>query len=159
MKGRGLKIFVKPTNVIEFLRVLNVKSYSPAEQTSASSEKKYLDQDDSFLDHSTGLVDPGEMGFGLEYDPANDDQKLLESSLGQLLHFKILWRNGSSEYYTGSLTKRSFSEPNDDDLIRNYSVKCQGEPESFDVDPIVPDSALVYGGSFLKIDGAFLTYE
>lgn len=130
MKGRGMKLFAKlQTQAIgEFVRVSPIKSYSPGEETVATQEKTYLDQDHEYTDHSTGLIDSGEVAFGVEYDPANTGQILVEANLGKRLDFKVEWPDGSSESYSGSVTKRGFSEPNEDDIMRNYSVKRSGEP-------------------------------
>lgn len=135
MKGRGLKLFVKlPTDLdTAFVRVMDIKSYSPGEESVATSEKTYLDQEDNYTDHSTGLVDPGEIGFSVEYDKVDPGQVILEANLGERLDFKLQWKDGSGETYSGSVTKRGFGEPNDDDLMRNYSVKRSGKPVPFSV--------------------------
>ncbi len=133
MEGRGLKLYAKLPTELEaaFVRVSPVKSYSPGEESVATSEKNYLDQDDKYNGHKTGMIDPGEVAVGVEYDPANPGQILLEANLGLLLDFKLEWNDGSGETYSGSLTKRGFGEPNDDDLLRNYSVKRSGKPVPF----------------------------
>ena len=133
MKGRGLKLFVKlPTDLdTAFVRVMDIKSYSPGEESVATSEKTYLDQEDNYTDHSTGLIDAGEIGFSVEYDKVDPGQVILEANLGKQLDFKLLWKDGTGETYTGSLTKRGFGEPNDDDIMRNYSVKRSGAPVPF----------------------------
>ncbi len=133
MKGRGLKLYVKlPTDAVEaFQRVTDVKSYSPGEESVATSEKTYLDQADNYSGHSTGLIDPGEVGVGVEYDPADAGQLVLEGNLGKTLDFKLEWKDGSGETYSGSVTKRGFGEPNDDDIMRNYSIKRSGAPVPF----------------------------
>lgn len=133
MKGRGMKVLVKLLTEAEsaFERVTPVKSYSPGEESVATQEKSYLDQDHSYTDHSTGLIDPGEVAMGVEYDPANAGQNKIEANLGQKLDFKILWVDGSGETFTGTVTKRGFSEPNEDDLLRNYSIKRSAAPVAF----------------------------
>lgn len=133
MKGRGLKLYVKlPTDLeTAFVRVMDIKSYSPGEESVATSEKTYLDQEDNYTDHSTGLIDPGEIAFSVEYDKVDPGQVILEANLGKQLDFKLQWKDGTGETYTGSLTKRGFGEPNDDDLMRNYSVKRSGAPVPF----------------------------
>ena len=133
MKGRGLKLFVKlqTESVAAFVRVMNVKTYSPGEESVATQEKTYLDQEDDYTDHSTGMIDPGEVAVSVEYDPADAGQIIVEANLGKRLDFKLEWRDGSGETYSGSITKRGMGEPNEDDLMRNYSVKRAGKPVTF----------------------------
>jgi hypothetical protein len=133
MKGRGLKLWVKLTTEPEgsFVRISPVKTYSPGEESVGTSEKTYLDQDHDYTDHSTGLIDPGEVAVGVEYDPADAGQILIEANLAKRLDFKAEWRDGSGETYTGAVTKRGFSEPGEEDLMRNYSVKRSGSPVQF----------------------------
>lgn len=133
MKGRGMKLFVKLITEAEaaFVRVTPVKSYSPGEESVATQEKTYLDQDHDYSDHKTGLIDPGEVSLGVEYDPANAGQIKMEANLAQKLDFKVEWVGGSGETFTGTVTKRGFSEPNEDDLMRNYSIKRSAAPVAF----------------------------
>lgn len=133
MEGRGLKLYVKTPAELDsgFVRVSPVKSYSPGEESVATSEKTYLDQSDKYVGHKAGLIDPGEVSIGVEYDTADAGQIKMEANLGQLMDFKLEWNDGSGETYSGTVTKRGFSEPNDDDLMRNYSVKRSGAPVQF----------------------------
>lgn len=133
MKGRGLKLYAKLQTESEasFVRIRPIKSYSPGELSVATSEKTYLDQETDDTDHSTGLTDPGEVAFGVEYDPADAGQVLLEGNLAKRLDFKLVWADGSGETYSGSLTKIGMGEPGEEDLLRNYSVKRSGKPVPF----------------------------
>jgi hypothetical protein len=127
MKGRGLKFYVSDDSSSTWTRITGVKSYSPGEESVATSEKTYLDQaENSYVDHSTGLIDPGEVSFSVEYKKTDAGQVILEANLGKSLDWKLEWNDGSGETYTGTLTKRGFSDPTDDDLIRNYSIKRAG---------------------------------
>lgn len=132
MKGRGLKLFVKLTTELDadYIRVNCVKNYTPAEESVATAENVCLDQEDDYIDHTAGLIDPGEVSFSVEYDPADPGQIKIESMLAQPLDFKLQWKDGSGETYTGTLIKRGTGEPNDEHLLRNYGVKLSG--------PVVP---------------------
>jgi len=133
MKGRGMMLYAKLQTQLEadFVRITPIKSYSPGELSVATSEKTYVDQQTDDIDHSTGLTDPGEVAFGVEYDPANAGQILLEANLGKRLDFKCVWSDLSGVTYTGSLTKIGMSEPTEEDLMRNYSVKRSAKPVPF----------------------------
>jgi len=126
MKGRGLRLSVKLPASGTYVRVMKIKSYSPGEESVATSEKTYLDQEGLYIGHNTGMIDAGEIGFSVEYDKADPGQVLLEGNLAKPLDFKLEWKDGSGETYSGSLTKRGFGEANDDDILRNYSIKRSG---------------------------------
>jgi hypothetical protein len=137
-KGRGLKLFAKTTAsaVDAWVRINKVKSYSPGEESVATQDATYIDQDDDYVHHTTGMIDAGESGFSAERDPADPGQALVDSNLGMALDFKVQWRDGSGETYEGTVTKRATGEPSEEDLIRSYSIKRQGAPVPF-VAPVV----------------------
>ncbi len=127
MKGRGLKLYAKAPADSTYIRVNKIKSYTPGEESVATSERTFLDQDEgSYTDHSTGLVDAGEVSFSVEWDKADAGQILVHDNLGKRLDFKLEWNNGDGETYTGTVTKRGTGDPNDDHLVRSYTVKRAG---------------------------------
>jgi hypothetical protein len=134
MKGRGLKLFCKLTTEedVGYVRINRVKSYSPHEESVATSDNTFVDQEDDYVDHVAGMIDPGETSFSVEYDRADAGQIKIESMLAQQLDFKVQWKDGSGETYRGTLIKRGLGEPNDEHLLRNYGVKLSGASTPFD---------------------------
>ena len=133
MKGRGLKLYAKLTTEddLSWKRISKVKSYSPGEESVATTESTFIDSTDDYIGHTAGMIDPGETGFSVEIDKADVGQILMEASLAVVLDFKVEWKDGSGETYSGTVTKRGTSEPNDEELMRNYSVKRSGAPTPF----------------------------
>ena len=123
MKGRGLKFYAKLQTETEFVRVKPIKGYNQGEESGSTSDKSYLDQDNDYMDHDAGMIDPGEASVTVEFDDADAGQILLEGNLGKVLDFKVEWKGGATSTYSGTLTKRGFTEPNDEDIQRSYSIK------------------------------------
>lgn len=132
-KGRGLKLFVKAVGAGDetYIRIMKVKTYSPGEESVATQDATFIDQDDDFVRHTTGLIDAGEVAFSAERNPADPGQKMVDDNLGGALDFKVQWKDGSGETYEGTVTKRATGEPSDEDLMRSYSIKRQGAPTPF----------------------------
>ena len=132
-KGRGLKLFVKPLGAAdaEYVRISKVKTYSPGEESVATQESTFIDQDDDYTDHTAGMIDPGEVAFSAERNPTDPGQKMCDESLASVLDFKIQWKDGSGEVYSGTVTKVGTGEPTEENLIRSYSVKRKGKPVPF----------------------------
>jgi hypothetical protein len=132
-KGRGLKLFVKASGAEDtaYVRINKVKTYSPGEESVATQDSTFIDQDDDYMYHTTGMIDPGEVSFTAERNPADAGQKLCDDNLGVGLDFKVQWKDGSGEEYSGTVTKRATGEPSEDDLVRSYSIKRQGAPVPF----------------------------
>lgn len=137
-KGRGLKLYAKTTDAADdaWVRINKVKTYSPGEESVATQDAVFIDQDDDYTRHTTGLIDAGETGFTAERNPVDPGQKLVDDNLGKVLDFKIQWKDGTGETYEGTVTKRGTGEPSDEDLIRTYAIKRQGAPVPF-VAPVV----------------------
>jgi hypothetical protein len=137
-KGRGLKLFAKTTVAAEdaWIRIMKVKTYSPGEESVATQDSTFIDQDDNYGDHTTGMIDPGEAGFSAERNPADPGQKLVDDNLGNVLDFKVQWKDGSGETYKATVTKRATGEPSEEALLRTYSMKRKGAPVPF-VAPVV----------------------
>ncbi len=133
MKGRGLKLFAKLTTEddLSWVRISKVKTYSPGEESVATSESTYIDADDDYIDHTPGQIDPGEVAFSVEYFPADLGQVLVEGNLAKTLDFKVQWKDGSGETYQATVTKRGMGEPTDEELMRSYSAKRKGAPVPF----------------------------
>ena len=131
MKGRALKLFAKLPEDADWVRVSKVRTYTPGEETVSTSDNTCIDTDDDYLDHTAGMIDPGEVSFSVEYSASDAGQTLVNNNLAEILDFKLQWRDGSGETYQGTVTKRGMSEPNDDELLRNYTVKRKGKPEAF----------------------------
>ncbi len=123
MKGRGLKFYAKLQTATEFVRVQPIKGYNQGEESVSTSDKSYLDQDNDYMDHDAGMIDPGEASVTVEFDDADPGQILLEGNLGKVLDFKVEWKGGATSTYSGTLTKRGFTEPNDEHIQRSYSIK------------------------------------
>lgn len=132
-KGRGLKLFVKASGAEDatYVRINKVKTYSPGEESVATQESTFIDQDDDYVDHTAGMIDPGEVSFSAERNTTDAGQKLCDDNLGSVLDFKVQWKDGSGETYSGTVTKRATGEPSEDNLIRSYSVKRKGAPVPF----------------------------
>jgi len=129
MKGK-IKVYVKRPADTEaaFVRLSPVKSYSPSEESVDTSERSFLDQDSDYKDHTPGMIDPGEVSIGVEYDKTNAGQTLVEAELGAVVDVKVEFLDGDSELFSATVTKRAWSEPNRaEDLMRNYSFKLKGE--------------------------------
>ena len=131
-KGRGLKLFVKAVGAGDetYVRINKVKTYSPGEESVATQDAVFIDQDDDYTRHTTGMIDAGETSFSAERNPTDPGQALVDSNLGMALDFKVQWKDGSGETYEGTV------EPSEEDLIRSYSIKRQGAPVPF-VAPVV----------------------
>lgn len=132
-KGRGLKLFVKPSGALEgeYVRINKVKTYSPGEESVATQDAVFIDQDDDYMRHTTGMIDPGEVAFTAERNPTDVGQKMCDDNIGAELDFKVQWKDGSGEEYSGTVTKRATGEPSEEDLVRSYSIKRQGAPVPF----------------------------
>ncbi|MEY8247307.1 MAG: phage tail tube protein [Bermanella sp.] len=133
MKGRGIKLYTKLTSEddLSWRRISKVKAYTPGEESVATNESTYIDAEDDYLDHTAGQIDPGEVSFSVEYQPADVGQVLLEASLAKVLDFKVEWQDSSGETYQGTVIKRGMSEPGDEELMRNYALKLKGAPLPF----------------------------
>lgn len=133
MKGRGLKLYAKLTTEDDssWKRISKVKTYSPGEESVATSDSTFIDSEDDYTDHTAGMIDAGETAFSVEIVKDDVGQVLMEASLAVVLDFKVQWKDGSGETYSGTVTKRGTSEPSDEDLMRNYSVKRKGAPTPF----------------------------
>jgi len=137
MKGK-VKVFVMvapdltadpdPADV-GFKRVNKIKSLTLPEESVATSEKTYLDQDSDYTDHDVGMTDGGEAAFSYEYIPADEGQLIVAGALGQVVDMRVEWVDGRKTVYRGTVTKRAWGEPTrTEDLSRSYSLKMKREP-------------------------------
>lgn len=140
MKGKGLKIYLRVVTDLsvapseddsDYKRVKEIKSFAPGEVSYEPYDDTPLDREDDVKDHSVGAIEPGETTFGFTYIPADEGQNLASASLGEVVDLKVVWRDGGGEIHRGTLTKGAWSEPSDEHMMKNFTVKRKSLPVEF----------------------------
>jgi len=128
MIGSGTKFF-RSNDGVTYTRIAKLLDITPAEQTRSSSEKSYLDSDDSFKRFEPGTTDPGELSAILEFDSKDTGQQALKDDKQTKSNFfyKIEYPDGSYDSFEAHITGWGKSVTKEETIQRTVKFKLSGE--------------------------------
>ena len=127
MIGSGTQ-FSRSADDTTYTRIGKIMEMSAPEQSRASSEKTYLDNNDNYKQFEPGMIDPGEMTLTIEYDKDDAAQNELKNDFDTKSNFyyKITYPDGSTDKFQGHITGWGKAIPKEETITRSVTIKVTG---------------------------------
>lgn len=111
-----------------YVEIAEVTEVSPPNQQTDQVEATHMQSPNRTREFISGLIDPGEMSFTINWIPGNaSDQRIqaLKAS-GEYVNTKVTWPNLVTWSFLGSVTGFEPDSPIDDRMTATVTVKVSG---------------------------------
>ena len=111
-----------------FSDVAEVMDITPPNQQADDVETTHYKSPNRTKEYTPGLIEPGEMSFGINWIPSDDTDLLLQGlkSSGAKRKMRVTWPNGVTWSWTGYIKGFEPTAPIDDRMTATVTVKVSG---------------------------------